>query len=509
VPALAQKIDAKVYYRLTVQTMEGPINLSVFEFQKGKYAANVKEPSATDASQLWRFVDVGKGFFRLVNATQPSLSLDLASDKKSKVDLVLAKTSAGQGQHWKLSSLFDGFRLSNRSQAAKCIVASMDPAALTVALGKFEGSSVQSWGLNKTEISVSATALKVVETKLDPKFYYRLTNKGSVVTGVPNDWVLGLREDQEGIKPDMSEPSEALNQLWRFVDLENGFYRVSNASQPSLSLELFQSPEMAEYQYMTLRPTADKTAQHWKISPNGNGFRLTNRWKADQSIEDNENGVRTEKTGTLVSQEWVLNKTDIKADAKPVAEKFELTSTSFVNGEELPFKYTGKDGVSPPLAWKGAPAGTKSFMILCTDPDAPSPANPDPNPFVHWFILNIPADTKYLLSGIPRLQQVSTPFGAVQLDNSAGETGYTGPMPPKGSGKHRYFFTIFAMDRVHVIDPKLTIEEFAKTLQSSTLATAQLMGTYEVRASLMQDSRMVFEMALRAAQLSNAVGIRH
>jgi Raf kinase inhibitor-like YbhB/YbcL family protein len=190
--------------------------------------------------------------------------------------------------------------------------------------------------------------------------------------------------------------------------------------------------------------------------------------------------VRTEKTGTLVSQEWVLNKTDIKADAKPVAEKFELTSTSFVNGEELPFKYTGKDGVSPPLAWKGAPAGTKSFMILCTDPDAPSPANPDPNPFVHWFILNIPADTKYLLSGIPRLQQVSTPFGAVQLDNSAGETGYTGPMPPKGSGKHRYIFTILAMDRVHVFDPKLSEEEFLKILDSSVLAKAELMGTYEI-----------------------------
>ncbi|MCE9558944.1 MAG: RICIN domain-containing protein, partial [Armatimonadetes bacterium] len=234
VPVHAQKIDTKVYYRLAVETIEGPVNLAVFEFQKGKYAPKVKDPSGEDASQLWRFIDAGKGFFRLVNATQPSMSLDLASDKKSKVDLVLAKTSAGLGQHWKLSSLFNGFRLSNRSQAAKCIVASSE-AAPRVALGKFEGNSDQSWGLNKTDISVSPTALKVVETKIDSKVYYRLTNKGSVVTGLPNDWVLGLREDQEGIKPNMSEPSEARNQLWRFEDLKNGFYRVTNASQPSMS----------------------------------------------------------------------------------------------------------------------------------------------------------------------------------------------------------------------------------------------------------------------------------
>ncbi|MCE9558840.1 MAG: YbhB/YbcL family Raf kinase inhibitor-like protein, partial [Armatimonadetes bacterium] len=276
-----------------------------------------------------------------------------------------------------------------------------------------------------------------------------------------------------------------------------------------------------EYQYMALRTTADKTAQHWKISLNGNGFRLTNRWKADQSIEDNEMGVRTEKTGTIFSQVWALNKTDIRVDGKTdvgVGGKFDLTSTAFVNGARIPFEHTGAgSNLSPPLAWKGAPAGTKSFTIICTDPDAPSPANPDPNPFVHWFILNIPADTKYLLSGVPRLEQVSTPFGAVQGPNMFGEIGYSGPMPPKGSGKHRYVFTIFAMDRVHALEP-LT-PEFIKILDSSVLAKTELMGTYENPASLFRDSRlvlrssepltMVLEMALRAAQLSHAIGIRH
>jgi hypothetical protein len=55
----------------------------------------------------------------------------------------------------------------------------------------------------------------------------------------------------------------------------------------------------------------------------------------------------------------------------------------------------------------------------------------------------------------------------------------------------------------------MSVEEFGKVLGSSVLAKTELMGTYEVRASLMQDSRMVLEMGLRAAQLSHAIGIRH
>ncbi|ARU41507.1 hypothetical protein CCB80_10320 [Armatimonadetes bacterium Uphvl-Ar1] len=63
------------------------------------------------------------------------------------------------------------------------------------------------------------------------------------------------------------------------------------------------------------------------------------------------------------------------------------------------------------------------------------------------------------------------------------------------------------MDRVHVIDPNMTIEEFSKILESSVLAKAELMGTYEVRATSMQDGRLMFRtslnMALRSSHWSN------
>ncbi|MFM9873496.1 MAG: YbhB/YbcL family Raf kinase inhibitor-like protein [Fimbriimonadaceae bacterium] len=528
VPVHAQKIDTKVYYRLTVNYSEdGPGTLSIFEFQKGDYAPNVKKLS-TDVSQLWRFVDVGKGYFRLINASQPTMSLALNTDKTKKGDLALAKSKEVLGQHWKLSPLKfdsenDGFRLSNRSQAGTCVdVLPGEPPQMV--LGKFERSSSQLWMLKKTDIKIGEVDDFVKETnelrKIDPKFYYRLI--------IESDWRLSplkrklaldiySSSNQGDYAPTTKEPSTDTSQLWRFVDEGEGFFSLINASQPDMCLDVINDSNAYR---VVLNKTGGGTGQLWKLSPDGLGFILTNHWQKGNAlwVDLDSNSV---DFGSLMLNNgsgvvWMLQKTKTRVEGKtevPVGGKFELTSTSFVNGAEIPFKFTGEDGISPPLAWKGAPAGTKSFMILCTDPDAPSPANPDPNPFVHWFMLNIPADTKYLLAGIPRLQQVSTPIGAVQLINGTGEIGYIGPMPPAGSGKHRYFFTIFAMDRVHVIDPNLTIEEFTKILNSSVLAKAELMGTYEIRASSFQDSRLMFSssellttdlnMALRTAQWSN------
>jgi Raf kinase inhibitor-like YbhB/YbcL family protein len=263
--------------------------------------------------------------------------------------------------------------------------------------------------------------------------------------------------------------------------LENRFFRLTNGLQKDQSLSINKSDGR-----LVLNKTELIQAQRWVpfynqtsagredtfVLVNGGGGRL----EATKD-EDVEKRLRITKTERGESTIWMLIKTEI-----PVKVEFELTSTSFVSGAVIPVKYTGENGISPPLAWKGAPAGTKSFMILCTDPDAPSPAKPDPNPFVHWFILNIPADTKSLLPNLPGQTNLAVPAGAVQLRNGFDETGYSGPMPPKGSGRHRYFFTILAMDRVHVLDPNLTPQEFIKILDSSVLARAELMGTYEVPA---------------------------
>ena len=65
--------------------------------------------------------------------------------------------------------------------------------------------------------------------------------------------------------------------------------------------------------------------------------------------------------------------------------KFKLTSSAFAAGAAIPSKYSGEGGdVSPPLAWDGAPEGTKEFALICDDPDAPTP-----EPWVHWVIYGI------------------------------------------------------------------------------------------------------------------------
>ena len=67
-----------------------------------------------------------------------------------------------------------------------------------------------------------------------------------------------------------------------------------------------------------------------------------------------------------------------------------LTSTSF-QGIQIPAKFTCSGaGISPQLAWSASPAGTASFALIVTDPDAPR------GTFVHWVIFDLPAETRML-----------------------------------------------------------------------------------------------------------------
>src|SRR5512143_622560 len=74
-----------------------------------------------------------------------------------------------------------------------------------------------------------------------------------------------------------------------------------------------------------------------------------------------------------------------------VAMALTLTSSAFRPNGAIPTRYTCEgDDVSPPLAWKGAPRGTKSFVLVVDDPDAPDPAAPKTT-WVHWVLYDLPA----------------------------------------------------------------------------------------------------------------------
>jgi Raf kinase inhibitor-like YbhB/YbcL family protein len=148
----------------------------------------------------------------------------------------------------------------------------------------------------------------------------------------------------------------------------------------------------------------------------------------------------------------------------------EITSSAFGSGGMIPAKYTcdGAD-FSPPLDWSGSPAGTKSFALVCDDPDAPM------GTWVHWVIFDIPPSATMLAEGITREKDL--PGGGTQGINDFRKYGYGGPCPPGGT--HRYFFKLYALDIMLGLKPGITKDQLLKALRGHILAEAQLMGTYK------------------------------
>lgn|SRR5579883_2496581 len=145
-----------------------------------------------------------------------------------------------------------------------------------------------------------------------------------------------------------------------------------------------------------------------------------------------------------------------------------LTSPAFTAQGPIPARYTcdGSD-VSPPLDWSGAPAGTRGFALLCTDPDAPA------GTWHHWAIFDIPATA----AGLPEHQKPDA-AGTRQAINDFGRKGYGGPCPP-GNGAHHYHFTLYALDVDHLPVPASPrARDVVRAVKTHALAHAELVGLY-------------------------------
>lgn len=143
-----------------------------------------------------------------------------------------------------------------------------------------------------------------------------------------------------------------------------------------------------------------------------------------------------------------------------------LLSSAFGNFETIPVQYTGEgDDISPPLRWQDIPAETRSLALICEDPDAPH------GTWDHWLLYNIPPSVFVLAEGMKPL-----PHDIRSCLNSWGETGYGGPNPP--SGKHRYFFTLYALDTVLQLPENATKANLLNAMRSHTLVEAVLVGCY-------------------------------
>jgi Raf kinase inhibitor-like YbhB/YbcL family protein len=148
---------------------------------------------------------------------------------------------------------------------------------------------------------------------------------------------------------------------------------------------------------------------------------------------------------------------------------FQLTSPAFTAGNPIPGVYTctGRN-ISPALVWSDPPAGTQSFAVIMDDPDAPG------GTWTHWVLYNLPASALGLPENVPLDEHLSD--GSLQGRNSWSKTGYGGPCPP--SGTHRYFFKLYALDRLLDLPSNADAPRLVKTMQGRVLGSAELMGTY-------------------------------
>ncbi len=150
----------------------------------------------------------------------------------------------------------------------------------------------------------------------------------------------------------------------------------------------------------------------------------------------------------------------------------QLNSTAFSHGTEIPRRHTcdGQD-LSPPLAWSGVPAGVRSFVIICDDPDAPGAT------WHHWAAYDIPARQSSLAPGAA---QQAEKQGFKQAVNDFKRSGYGGPCPPRRHGPHRYHFRLLALSIDHLPTSKLpSCQDVEHEARKHILAEAVLVGTYE------------------------------
>lgn len=150
-----------------------------------------------------------------------------------------------------------------------------------------------------------------------------------------------------------------------------------------------------------------------------------------------------------------------------------LTSPAFKHGAAMPSRLTceGEDR-SPPLAWSGVPAGTKSLALIIDDPDAPDPKAPK-RVWVHWIVFNLSPE----LEGLPEnADKDGLPAGAGRGISDVKRADYHGPCPP--IGRHRYFHKLYALDTMLDLEHP-NKAELEAAMKGHVIAQAELIGTYQ------------------------------
>lgn len=166
-------------------------------------------------------------------------------------------------------------------------------------------------------------------------------------------------------------------------------------------------------------------------------------------------------------------------DFLPERPSFQLTSDDVADGVQMSeaqvfngFGLTGGN-TSPHLRWSGAPEGTAGYVVSCLDPDAPTGSG-----FWHWVVVNLPADVTELAAGAGAGDD-SLP-GGFHVRADYGVRGYGGPAPLAAPKRHRYIFTVSAVDELLDVDADASPAVVGFNLFFHTLGRAQIVAEYEI-----------------------------
>ncbi len=139
-----------------------------------------------------------------------------------------------------------------------------------------------------------------------------------------------------------------------------------------------------------------------------------------------------------------------------------IRSPAFPNEGYIPQRYTcDGENINPPLEIDGIPHEAKSLVLIVEDPDAPG------NIFDHWVVWNVRPQRHINENSVP---------GKVGK-NSLGENRYMGPCPP--SGTHRYFFKVYALDRMLEVNHDTDKKNVEQEIANHVLAYGEMMGLYK------------------------------
>ncbi len=205
-----------------------------------------------------------------------------------------------------------------------------------------------------------------------------------------------------------------------------------------------------------------------------------------------------------------------------------VSSLSFADGQPIPPEFafcridpknrvTLSANRNPQLSWSEAPVGTRSFAIVCHDPDVPGspedvnqegreiPSTLGRIDFFHWVLVDLPASVDSIAAGefsdrvTPKgksgpgarhgaRQGINdyTPWFASDHDMAGDYFGYDGPCPPwNDSIVHRYVFTVYALDVERLpLMGRFGGADARKVIANHKLGEASITGTYTLNPRL-------------------------